>query len=106
MLINSFPIKIFSRCGDGGPATEARLSFPKGLAVGVDKSVYISDGKSVRRVQQSGKIDTVIGGHPPGARHLLPIGCDTSYAVSEARARGGVIKSDIKQRSMVHNLVA
>ena len=105
MLINSFPIKIFSRCGDGGPATEARLSFPKGLAVSVDKSVYISDGKSVRSVQQSGKIDTIIGGHAPGARHLLPIGCDTSYLVSEARV-GGVIKSNIKQRSMVHNLVA
>ena len=32
-------------CGDGGPAPAASLSFPKGLAVAVDRSIYISDGK-------------------------------------------------------------
>ena len=34
-----------AECGDGGPATAASLSFPKGLAVAVDRSIYISDGK-------------------------------------------------------------
>ena len=55
-----------------------------GLAVSVDRSVYISDGKSVRSVSMSGKIDTIIGGHSP-SRQLLPIGCDTSYLVSQPR---------------------
>ena len=68
-------------CGDGGPATAARLAFPKGLAVSVDRSVYISDGKSVRIVHQNGKISTLIGRHSPN-KHLVPIGCDTSYLVS------------------------
>ena len=67
-------------CGDGGPATQARLAFPKGLAVSVDRSVYISDGKSVRIVHQNGKISTLIGGHSP-TKHLVPIGCDTTYLV-------------------------
>ena len=56
----------------------------------MDRSVYISDGKSVRVVRQSGKIDTIIGGHTPGARHLLPIGCDTSYLVSGDQGMCGV----------------
>ena len=74
--------KCVFRCGDGGPATQARLAFPKGLAVSVDRSVYISDGKSVRIVHQNGRIDTLIGAHLPN-KHLIPIGCDTFYLVSQ-----------------------
>ena len=37
-----------AQCGDGGPATQARLAFPKGLAVSVDRTIYITDGKAVR----------------------------------------------------------
>ena len=69
------------QCGDGGPATAARLAFPKGLAVSVDRSVYISDGKSVRIVHQNGRISSLIGGHSP-TRHLVPLGCHTTYLVS------------------------
>ena len=70
-------------CGDGGPATAAKLAFPKGLAVSVDRRVYISDGKSVRMVDQTGQISTLIGGqahHTTG--HTVPVGCDSSYLVS------------------------
>ncbi len=49
--------------GDGGPAEEAQLGFPWGLAVGPDRSVYIGDatGARVRRVSADGLIETVAG---------------------------------------------
>jgi sugar lactone lactonase YvrE len=49
--------------GDGGPATEARLSDPKGLALDSQGTLYIADtGNSrVRRVDASGIISTVAG---------------------------------------------
>ena len=38
--------------GDGGPATSASLSFPEGVAIGVDGSLFIADytGMRIRRV--------------------------------------------------------
>ncbi|MBI2876791.1 MAG: PASTA domain-containing protein, partial [Candidatus Tectomicrobia bacterium] len=49
--------------GDGGPATQAELSFPRGLAVGPDGSLYIADTNinRVRRVRPDGIITTVAG---------------------------------------------
>lgn len=49
--------------GDGGPATQAELSLPLGLALGKDGSLYICErGNSVvRRVNPSGIIETVAG---------------------------------------------
>lgn len=71
-----------ANCGDGGPASAAKLSFPKGLAISVDKTMYISDGKNIRVVFQNGKIDTLIGTHSTH-HNLKPIGCLSPYLVSE-----------------------
>ena len=49
--------------GDGGTATEARLSFPRGLALDTSGNLYIADATNcrVRRVDASGNISTVAG---------------------------------------------
>ena len=54
----------FGDSGDGGPATAALLTFPRGVAVSDSGDIYISDGFNykVRRVDAStGIIDTVAG---------------------------------------------
>lgn len=53
--------------GDGGPATKARLHFPKGIAVDKSGNLYISDSSNgrVRRVDaRSGTIATIAGKGP------------------------------------------
>ena len=52
--------------GDGGPATEAQLNYPYGLALDAVGNVYIADASNnrVRKVDLSGTITTVAGtGH-------------------------------------------
>ncbi len=50
-------------CGDRGPASQALLGSPAGLAVGLDGSLYIADPTlhRVRRIDPSGTISTVAG---------------------------------------------
>jgi RHS repeat-associated protein len=55
--------------GDGGPAAQAQLSLPEGIAVGPDGSLYIADiaNHSIRKVGTDGRITTVAGrGWPAG----------------------------------------
>ena len=49
--------------GDGGPATQARLNRPRGVAIDTAGNVYIADADNhrIRRVDASGTITTVAG---------------------------------------------
>lgn len=57
----------FAACGDGGPATQARLNSPHSVAVGPDGSLYIGELNlnRVRRVAPDGIITTVAGNGNP-----------------------------------------
>ncbi len=54
--------------GDGGPAVEALLDFPVGVAVDQAGNVYIAEHHSqrIRRVDPAGTIDTIAGTGVPG----------------------------------------
>ncbi len=47
--------------GDGGPATEAQLNSPAGVAVDNLGNLFIADGHRIRKVDSSGTISTVAG---------------------------------------------
>jgi len=49
--------------GDGGPATRAKLLFPRGIAFDSDGNLYIADSQNnrIRRVKQNGIIETFAG---------------------------------------------
>ncbi|HYN69942.1 MAG TPA: SMP-30/gluconolactonase/LRE family protein [Candidatus Eisenbacteria bacterium] len=65
--------------GDGGPATEARLGGPAGIAFDADGNLYISDMNNhrIRMVDPSGIITTIAG---DGAR-FPPFGGDGGPAI-------------------------
>ena len=49
------------QCGDGGHATQARLTYPKGIAISADNKIYVADGTNIRMVDEDGIINTIIG---------------------------------------------
>jgi len=54
--------------GDGGPATNAELDYPSGVAIGASGNLFIADGfkNVVREVGTNGIITTVAGSGSPG----------------------------------------
>ena len=50
--------------GDGGPATQAQLNFPTGVAVDGEGNLYIADAPNdrIRKVDSTGTITTIAGG--------------------------------------------
>src|SRR5437660_1266320 len=68
--------------GDGGPATQAKLSGPKGIAYSSDGGVYIADTEShtIRRIDlKSGVITTVLG---TGERGDGPMGAPLQFKLN------------------------
>ncbi|OQR79684.1 teneurin-3-like [Tropilaelaps mercedesae] len=61
-------------CGDGRPAREAKLSYPKGIAVSMYREIYIADGTNVRMVDRAGIMNTLVGDHHHKA-HWKPLSC-------------------------------
>lgn len=56
--------------GDGGPAIQAQLDLPIGIAVGPDGAVFVATSSRVRRIGPDGIISTYAG----GAGFLAPLG--------------------------------
>jgi len=52
--------------GDGGPATEAMISRPRGVAVDTEGNLYIADPPRIRKVDPNGIITTVAGNGTTG----------------------------------------
>ncbi|XP_063706613.1 teneurin-a isoform X5 [Culicoides brevitarsis] len=71
-------------CGDDGPALEARLSHPKGIAIAADKTMYIADGTNIRAVDSRGIIHTLIG-HHGHHNHWSPVPCKGAIQASQAQ---------------------
>src|SRR5581483_7248067 len=55
--------RLSSAPGDGGPAAQAEVNFPTGIAIGRDGSLYIAEtgAHRVRKVSPGGTISTVAG---------------------------------------------
>ena len=89
----------YGSSGDGGPATQATLSYPVGLAVDGNGNLFIGDGGNgtIRKVASDGTISTVLLSGVNGAYGLatdaqgnLYIADPTANVVRVLRAQGGL----------------
>jgi sugar lactone lactonase YvrE len=73
-------------CGDGGPATDAQLSFPDGVAVDQAGNVYIADtgDNEVRKVSPGGNITRLAGN---GTACASPPSCGDGGSATAAQLR-------------------
>ena len=65
-------------CGDGRPALEARLVFPKGVAVSPDRVLYFADGTAIRYVDHTGVLRTLVGRPANPLFGLHPAPCNVA----------------------------
>ena len=70
-------------CGDGQLATKARLNYPKGIAIAVDRTMYISDSRNIRVVNPDGRIDTLIGHHEKIMGPPKPLKCERTITSND-----------------------
>jgi len=70
--------------GDGGPATAAEISNPRGLAVDASDNLYIADSSAVREVSPAGTISTAA---PFGGLGVVLDSSGSLYVVDYMRVR-------------------
>ncbi|XP_031828732.1 teneurin transmembrane protein Ten-m isoform X3 [Nomia melanderi] len=75
-----------AHCGDFALARDAKLAYPKGVAVSADNVLYFADGTNIRMVDRDGIITTVIGNHMHKS-HWKPIPCEGTLNVEEVHLR-------------------
>ena len=83
--------------GDGGPATEARLNRPRGVAVDPSGNLYIADQRNqrIRRVDLEGTISTVAGSGTEGFSE------DGSEAMQAALGDPWAVQADDNQNLLI-----
>ena len=64
-------------CGDRKPAKQARLSYPKALAINLMNEMFIADGTNIRYIDTHGIIYTLIGDHYAKS-HWRPFPCNAN----------------------------
>ena len=72
-------------CGDGSHALQARLTYPKGIAISADNRIYLADGTNIRIVNEDGIISTLIGSNK--GRSWKPIGCQGTSRIEDVNLR-------------------
>lgn len=75
-----------AHCGDGAPARDAKLAYPKGIAIASDNTIYFADGTNIRMVDRDGIVTTLIGNHMHKS-HWKPVPCEGTLKVEEMHLR-------------------
>ncbi|XP_055317051.1 teneurin-m isoform X2 [Sitodiplosis mosellana] len=75
-----------AHCGDGRLASEAKLAYPKGIAIASDNTLYFADGTNIRMVDKDGIVSTIIGNHMHKS-HWKPMPCEGTLKVDEMHLR-------------------
>lgn len=75
-----------AHCGDNGLAKDAKLAYPKGLAIASDNTLYFADGVNIRMVDRYGIITTLIGNHAHKS-HWEPMQCEGTLRLEEIHLR-------------------
>ena len=73
-------------CGDSRLARDAKLSYPKGIAISANGEIYIADGTNIRYVDVQGIIHTLIGDHYHKS-HWKPLPCWGSIPLQKVALR-------------------
>jgi RHS repeat-associated protein len=75
-----------AHCGDGALARDAKLAYPKGVAVSNDNVLYFADGTNIRMMDRDGIVTTVIGNHMHKS-HWKPLPCEGTLTIEEVHLR-------------------
>ncbi|XP_055383652.1 teneurin-m isoform X3 [Condylostylus longicornis] len=75
-----------AHCGDGALAKDAKLAYPKGIAISSQNILYFADGTNIRMVDRDGIVTTLIGNHMHKS-HYKPLPCEGTLKLEEMHLR-------------------